>query len=176
VINKIVTADRAGIEEVRENIRHTNPEALVVDAASPQFVDGDASQIAGKRVLVIEDGPTLTHGEMRYGAGVMAARKFGAAEIVDPRPFAVGSIADTFVKYPHTDMVLPAMGYGDAQISDLEATIKATPCDLVLIATPIDLRRLVDFDLPALRVTYELQEIGYPTLDAPLRGFVESST
>ncbi len=174
VINKIMTADRVGIEEVRANARATNPAALVVDAASPQFIDGDPSEIAGKRVLVIEDGPTLTHGEMRYGAGVMAARKFGAAEIVDPRPGAVGSIAETFDKYPHTDMVLPAMGYGEAQVADLEATIKATPCDLVLIATPIDLRRLVSFDLPALRVTYELQEIGVPTLEGPLRSFVDS--
>jgi predicted GTPase len=147
---------------------------VVIDAASPQFVDGDPADIRGKRVLVIEDGPTLTHGEMKYGAGVMAARKFGAAELVDPRPHAVGSISDTFEKYPHTDMVLPAMGYGDAQVADLEATIKATPCDLVLIATPIDLRRLVSFDVPAMRVTYELQEIGEPTLEGPLSVFVES--
>jgi predicted GTPase len=111
---------------------------------------------------------------MKYGAGIMAARKFGAGEIVDPRPYAVGSIADTFEKYPQTEQVLPAMGYGDAQIADLEATIKATPCDLVLIATPIDLRRLVSFDVPAMRVTYELQEVGQPTLEAPLRAFVES--
>ncbi len=174
VINKITTADPAGVEEVRTNIRRVNPEASVVDAASPQFVDGDPGEIAGKRVLVVEDGPTLTHGEMRYGAGVMAARKFGAAEIVDPRPGAVGSIAATFETYPHTDMVLPAMGYGKDQIADLEATIEATPCDLVLIATPIDLRRLVNFDRPAMRVTYELQEIGQPTLEEPLRAFVDA--
>jgi predicted GTPase len=174
VINKIATADPAGVQQLRDNIQAINPGATVIDAASPQFVDGDPAQIAGKRVLVIEDGPTLTHGEMKYGAGIMAARKFGAGEIVDPRPYAVGSIVDTFEKYPHTDQVLPAMGYGDAQIADLEATIKATPCDLVLIATPIDLRRLVSFDIPAMRVTYELQEIGQPTLEAPLRAFVES--
>jgi predicted GTPase len=174
VINKISTADPAGVQQVRDNIREINPGAVVIDAASPQFVDGDPADIRGKRVLVIEDGPTLTHGEMKYGAGVMAARKFGAAELVDPRPHAVGSISDTFEKYPHTDMVLPAMGYGDAQVADLEATIKATPCDLVLIATPIDLRRLVSFDVPAMRVTYELQEIGEPTLEGPLSVFVES--
>jgi len=174
VINKIMTADAAGIQEVRDNILAFNPEAIVIDGASPQFVDGDPSEIRGKRVLVIEDGPTLTHGEMKYGAGVMAARKFGAAELVDPRPYAVGSIIGTFEKYPHTDSVLPAMGYGDAQVADLEATIKATPCDLVLIGTPIDLRRLVKIDVPAMRVTYELQEIGEPTLEAPLRAFVES--
>jgi len=175
VINKIKTADPAGVQEVRDNIEQVNPAALVIDAASPQFVDGDASEISGKRVLVIEDGPTLTHGEMAYGAGVMAARQFGAAELVDPRPHAVGSIAETFKKYPQTETVLPAMGYGDEQIADLEATIKATPCDLVLIATPIDLRRLVSFDIPAMRVTYELQEIGEPTLESPLRAFVDKT-
>lgn len=175
VINKIKTADPAGVQEVRDNIAAVNPGATVIDAASPQFVDGDASEIEGKRVLVIEDGPTLTHGEMAYGAGVMAARQFGAAELVDPRPYAVGSIAETYEKYPQTETVLPAMGYGDEQIADLEATIKATPCDLVLIATPIDLRRLVSFDIPAMRVTYELQEIGEPTLEEPLREFVEKT-
>jgi len=174
VINKITTATPEGIQLVRDNIRKINPDAMVIDGASPQFVDGDPAEIRGKRVLVIEDGPTLTHGEMKYGAGVVAARKFGAAELVDPRPYAVKSIADTFKKYPQTETVLPAMGYGDAQVADLEATIKATPCDLVLIATPIDLRRLVDIDVPAMRVTYELQEIGEPTLEAPLREFVES--
>lgn len=174
VINKIDTAAPEGVQTVRDNIRAVNPDALVVDAASPQFVDGDPTAIRGKRVLVIEDGPTLTHGEMRYGAGVMAARKFGAAEVVDPRPYAVGSLADTYDKYPHTGAVLPAMGYGDAQVADLDATIEATPCDLVLIATPIDLRRLVSFEVPAMRVTYELQEIGEPTLEVPLRAFVDS--
>lgn len=171
VINKIDTADAAGIEAVRKSIREANPKAMVVDAASPLFVEG-YEQISGKRVLVIEDGPTLTHGEMRYGAGVVAARRFGAAEIVDPRPYAVGSISETFRKYGHVDSLLPAMGYGDQQVRDLEATIRATPCDLVLIATPIDLRRLVKFHVPALRVRYELQEIGAPTLQDALGDFV----
>lgn len=175
VINKISTATPEGVQTVRDNIRATNPDAMVIDAASPLFVDGDPAEIRGKRVLVIEDGPTLTHGEMKYGAGVMAARKFGAAEIVDPRPYAAGSLAGTFEKYPHTGAVLPAMGYGDEQVADLGKTIEATPCDLVLIATPIDLRRLIDLDVPAMRVTYELQEIGEPTLEAPLRAFVDST-
>jgi predicted GTPase len=172
VINKITSAEPAAVDRLREAIQEVNPGALVVDAASPLFLDGDAADITGKRVLVIEDGPTLTHGEMAYGAGVVAARKFGAAEIVGPKPYAVRSIADTFAKYPQTEMVLPAMGYGDEQIADLQATIRATPCDLVLIATPIDLRLLVDFHVPAMRVTYELQEIGEPTLEGPLREFV----
>jgi len=172
VINKLGTANREQVLELRDNIRATVPGAMVVDAASPLFVDG-ADQIAGKRVLVIEDGPTLTHGEMPYGAGVMAARKYGAAEIVDPRSHAVGSLAETFEEYPGAGLVLPAMGYGDAQVADLEATIEATPCDLVIIATPIDLRRLVDFDVPALRVTYELQEIGTPTLEQPIAELLE---
>ena len=173
VINKIATASPEGTQQLRDSIQAINPGAMVIDAASPQFVDGDPGEISGKRVLVIEDGPTLTHGEMAYGAGVMAARKFGAGEIVDPRPHAVGSIADTFAKYPRTGAVLPAMGYGSEQIADLEATIKATPCDLVLIATPIDLRSLLSFDIPAMRVSYELQELGEPTLETPLRAFVE---
>ena len=172
VINKIETAGPEGIEELRGNIRRFNPGATVIDGASPTFLDGDES-IAGKRVLVIEDGPTLTHGEMAYGAGYMAAKKHGAAELVDPRPHAVRSISETFAKYPQTEVVLPAMGYGDDQIRDLEETINATPCDLVVIATPIDLRRLVKIDVPALRVTYELQEIGAPTLAGPLERFVD---
>ena len=128
-----------------------NPTAVVIDAASPIFVENSES-IRGKRVLVIEDGPTLTHGEMAYGAGWVAARRFGAAEIVDPRPYAVGSIAATFAKWPNTGPVLPAMGYGDAQVAELEATIAATPTDVVLIATPIDLRRVLKIGAPALRV------------------------
>ena len=172
VINKMDSAPPENTQEVRENIAVCNPAALVIDAASPQFVDG-AEEIAGKRVLVIEDGPTLTHGEMEYGAGVIAALKYGAAELVDPRPFAVGSIAETFAKYDQTEMCLPAMGYGDEQISELQDTINATPCDLVLIATPIDLRHLVKIKVPALRVTYELQELGTPTLEHPLARFVK---
>jgi predicted GTPase len=164
VINKIDTADLAETSKVRVNVERLAPNARVVDAASPIYVH-DPSCIRGKRVLVIEDGPTLTHGEMSYGAGVVAARRFGAAEIVDPRPYAVGSIAETFKKYPQTGPLLPAMGYGAGQIKDLEATINATPCDAVIAATPVDLRRVLgDIKHPMDRVRYELQEIGRPTL------------
>jgi predicted GTPase len=164
VLNKIDTADLDGVVQVRKNVRSVNPRATIVEAASPIFVD-DAAAIAGKRVLVVEDGPTLTHGEMAYGAGYVAAQRFCAAEIIDPRPYAVGSIAATFEKYPTTGAVLPAMGYGDKQVHDLEKTINATPCDLVIIGTPIDLRRVVDIQHPADRVRYELQVIGQPTLE-----------
>lgn len=164
VINKIDTATPEGVEAVRRSIREVNPRAIVVDAASPIFVE-DPDAIRGKRVLVIEDGPTLTHGEMSYGAGVTAARRFGAAELVDPRPYAVGSIAETFQKYPHIGPLLPAMGYGEEQIQELEATINATPCDLVLAATPIDLRRVLKVRYPVDRVRYELQVLGRPTLE-----------
>jgi predicted GTPase len=163
VIIKIDTASEENIELVRENIRSANPNAIIINAASPISVD-DANTIRGKRVLVIEDGPTLTHGDMSYGAGVIAAKKFGASEIVDPRPYAVGSIKETFVKYPKTGAVLPAMGYGKQQTDELEATINAAPVDLVLIATPIDLRRIVNIKHPSLRVRYELEEIGKPTI------------
>jgi predicted GTPase len=163
VINKIDTADLADIAQVRENVRAVNPKAAIVEAASPIFVE-DPDAISGKRVLVVEDGPTLTHGEMAYGAGLVAARRFGAAEIVDPRPYAVRSIAQTFAKYPKTGPVLPAMGYGEQQIKDLEESIDAVPCDLVIIGTPIDLRRVVRFKHPTDRVRYELQVIGQPTL------------
>jgi predicted GTPase len=168
VINKIDTADLACIADVRHNVRQTNPTAIVVEAASPIFLP-DPQAITNKRVLVVEDGPTLTHGEMAYGAGVVAAQRFGAAEIIDPRPYAVRSIAATFKKYPRTGAILPAMGYGEEQIKDLEDTINATPCDLVLIATPIDLRRVIEIDHPAERVRYELQVIGQPTLDEILQ-------
>lgn len=163
VINKIDTADAAGVNTVLANVRDVNPDAVVVRGASPLFVD-DPAAIRGKRVLVIEDGPTLTHGEMAYGAGVVAAQQFGAAQIVDPHPYAVRTIADTYRKYPSTGAVLPAMGYGREQIADLEKTINMTPVDAVIIATPIDLGRLVDIDKPNQRVRYELQEIGSPTL------------
>ena len=163
VINKIDTADLAGVTAVRNNVHELAPRAIVVEAASPIFVDDPAS-IRGKRVLVVEDGPTLTHGGMRYGAGVVAARRFGAAEIIDPRPWAVDSIAATYEKYPATGPVLPAMGYGDAQIRDLEATINRVPCDLVIIGTPIDLGKVADIAHPQQRVRYELQCIGQPTL------------
>lgn len=163
VINKIDTADLDDILEVRENIVNVNPGAVVIDAASPVFVD-DGEQIRGKKVLVVEDGPTLTHGGMKYGAGVMAAMKYGAGELVDPRPFAVGSIAETFEKYPDIGILLPAMGYGTQQMKDLEATINQVDADLVVIGTPIDLGRIVKFKKPTVRVTYELEEIGTPKL------------
>ena len=168
VINKVDTAGPEGVAQVRESIYAVNPDAVVVEAASPIFVDAPEA-IRGKRVLVIEDGPTLTHGGMAYGAGVVAARRFGAAELVDPRPYAVRSIAATFVKYPDTGPLLPAMGYGDEQVHDLEETINATDCDLVLSATPIDLRRVLNVRLPMDRVRYELQVLGQPTLEEILK-------
>ncbi|MFQ5594370.1 MAG: cyclic 2,3-diphosphoglycerate synthase [Anaerolineae bacterium] len=164
VINKLDTAPPDGINTVRHNIQEMNPGATVVEATSPISVD-DPALIRGARVLVVEDGPTLTHGGMKYGAGVVAARQFGAAEIVDPRPYAVGSIAKAFDEYPETGPVLPAMGYGEQQIRDLEETIHATPADQVLIATPIDLGQLIQIERPAHRVRYELQVKGRPTLE-----------
>jgi predicted GTPase len=164
VVNKVDSADQEGIDAVLDSIRTRNPAAKVVLAASPFVVEGDAKEIAGKRVLAIEDGPTLTHGEMTYGAAVLAAKANGAAELVDPRPCAVGSIAATLEEYPHVGALLPAMGYGKKQREDLRETIKRCDPDLVLIGTPIDLRRLIDFDRPAMRVTYRLQEVGEPTL------------
>jgi predicted GTPase len=168
VINKVDTADAANVITVRENLRALNPGATVIEGASPLFVD-DPSSIQGKRVLVIEDGPTLTHGEMAYGAGWVAARRFGAAEIIDPRPFAVGSIKATYQKYPTTGDVLPAMGYWKTQMHELETTINATDADLVLIGTPIDLSRIITINKPTQRVRYELQEIGQPTLEDVLK-------
>ncbi|MCK5521305.1 MAG: GTPase, partial [Candidatus Marinimicrobia bacterium] len=158
------------IEEVRNNIRELNPEALVIDAASPIHVDHPET-IRGKRVLVVEDGPTLTHGEMQYGAGMVAAEKYGAAEAVDPRPFTVGAITKTFEKYPDIGELLPAMGYGDQQIKDLEETINKTDCDSVIIGTPIDLNRVLKINKPTARVSYSLQEIGEPTLKSVLEDF-----
>jgi len=163
VINKIDTAKLEDIVTVRENVRAVNPEAVIIECASPLYVE-DPSEIKGKRVLVIEDGPTLTHGEMAYGAGWVAARRFGAAEIIDPRPFAVGSILETYHKYPTTGDVLPAMGYGDRQISELEETINNTDADLVISATPIDLNRIIKINKPSQRVRYELQVVGQPNL------------
>jgi len=168
VINKVDTADPQAVIQVRENLRRLNPEAIQIEAASPLFVD-DPEAIRGKRVLVVEDGPTLTHGGMAYGAGFVAARRFGAAEIVDPRPFAVKSIAETYKKYPKTGPILPAMGYGEAQTRDLEATINASDVDLVIIGTPIDLTRIIKINKPSQRVRYELQEIGKPTLEDILK-------
>jgi predicted GTPase len=168
VINKVDTADGENVIKVRENLRAINPEAIVIEGASPLFVD-DPAAIKGKRVLVVEDGPTLTHGEMAYGAGWVAARRFGAAEIIDPRPYAVGSIKATYEKYPTTGNVLPAMGYGEKQMKELEKTIKHADADLVLIGTPIDLTRVIKIDKPCQRVRYELQEIGQPTLEDLLK-------
>jgi predicted GTPase len=171
VINKETTADFKGIEEVQDNVRRVNPRATVVHAASPIFVD-DPSRITGKRVVVVEDGPTLTHGEMKYGAGVIAARQFGAAEIVDPRPWVTGEIAETFEKYPGIGTLVPAMGYGDAQMRDLEKTLNAVDADTVVVATPIDLGRLLTLSKPSVRVSYELEEIGRPKLDEILEAFL----
>ncbi|RLD09806.1 MAG: GTPase [Chloroflexota bacterium] len=168
VLNKVDTASPDDVILVRENLRNLNLNAIVIKGASPLFVD-DPAAIQGKRVLVVEDGPTLTHGGMKYGAGYVAAKRFGAAEIVDPRPFAIGSIAATFEKYPDTGEILPAMGYGEAQIRDLEATIAAADVDMVILGTPIDLTRVLKIDKPHQRVRYELQEIGVPTLEDILK-------
>jgi predicted GTPase len=168
IINKIDTADLAQISAVRDNASAVNPDAILIEAASPIFVPNPAA-IRGKRVLVIEDGPTVTHGGMKYGAGIVAARRFGAAEIIDPRPYTVGTITETFEKYPGIGTLLPAMGYGEEQIGDLEETIRRTPCDLVISATPIDLTRVAEIFHPVQRVRYELQVIGQPTLERVLQ-------
>ena len=173
VINKIDTASSDDVETTRRIAIELNPNAKIVDAASPIFVE-DGDQIKGKKVLVIEDGPTLTHGEMTFGAGWVAAKRYGAAEIIDPRPFAVGTIHDTFVKYPNTGPILPAMGYGSEQTKDLEQTINNSNADIVLVATPIDIRNVIRLEKPGLRVRYELQEIGEPTLTGILSDFVKS--
>ncbi len=172
VINKIDTADLEGIEDVRENIAEFNPNAIVVDAASPLRVE-NPELIRGKKVLCVEDGPTLTHGGMPYGAGVMAALKFGAAELVDPRPWATGKLARTFERYPNVGTLLPAMGYGDEQIKDLETTINKVECDAVIIGTPIDLGRIIDIKQPSVRVSYDLDEIGHPTLADVLKDYLK---
>jgi predicted GTPase len=172
VINKIDTADAKGIQTVRENIAKVNPKAIVVDAASPIKVDNPAV-IRGKKVLVIEDGPTLTHGEMKIGAGTVAAQKYGAASMVDPRPFTVGKLTRTFEIYPNIGTLLPAMGYGEQQLKDLEETINRTECDAVVIGTPIDLNRIIKINKPNTRVYYDLQEIGDPDLESILGEFVK---
>jgi predicted GTPase len=164
VINKTDTAPPEGVEAVMRSIKDANSGAKIVRAASPFVVEQDTHEIAGKRVLAVEDGPTLTHGEMTFGAAVLAAKQGGAAELVDPRPFAVGSIKETFSKYPHMTELLPAMGYGRKQMEELRETIERSDADLVLIGTPIDLRRVIELDKPSLRVTYRLQELGEPTL------------
>jgi predicted GTPase len=168
VINKVDTANAEDVITVRDNLHDLNPDAVVIEGASPLFVD-DPLAIRGKRVLVVEDGPTLTHGEMAYGAGFVAARRFGAGEIVDPRPYAVGSIKATYEKYPSTGKILPAMGYGDQMMRDLEETINTADVDLVISGTPIDLTRVIKINKPLQRVRYELQEIGEPTLKSLLQ-------
>ena len=177
VVNKVDSASQEGIDAVLNSIHENTRDARVVLAASPFDVEGDAEEIRGKRVLAIEDGPTLTHGEMTYGAAVLAAKQHGAAELVDPRPFAVGTIAETFEQYPNVGTLLPAMGYGREQMEDLRETIERCDADLVLIGTPVDLRRLIELDKPALRVTYKLQEIGEPTLKDVLgeKGLLETA-
>ncbi len=170
IINKIGTATRENINILRNNIEKINPDAIVIEAESTINVD-DPSQIRGKKVLVVEDGPSVTHGEMPYGAGEIAAEKFHANEIVDPRPHAVGSIKETFEKFPHLSNILPAMGYTDQQISELEKTINSCECDVVVTGTPIDLAKVISVNKPIVRVKYELQEIGEPNLEAVLKNF-----
>ena len=172
VINKMDSASPEGIQEVRNNIAKVNPNAVVIDGASPIKVD-NPELIKGKRVLVVEDGPTLTHGGMKLGAGVIAAQKFGAAEMVDPRPYTVGKLSETFKIYPNIGTLLPAMGYGAEQLKDLETTINNTDCDAVIIGTPIDLNRIIKIDKPNTRVYYDLQEIGLPNLDGLVDEFVK---
>ena len=171
IINKVDSADPQSINIIRQSIEKVNPKAIVIDAASPIRVD-NPSLIRGKKVLVVEDGPTLTHGEMKIGAGTVAAHKFGASEIVDPRPFTVGKLSETFRLYPGIGTLLPAMGYGKQQLADLEKTINNTECDTVIIATPIDLNRIIKIRKPNTRVYYDLQEIGDPDLSQVINEFI----
>ncbi len=172
VINKMDSARPEDVAKLKENIAAVNPNATVIEANSPVTVE-NREIIAGKRCLIVEDGPTLTHGEMKFGAGTVAAEKFGASEIIDPRPWIEGTIAETFEKYPDIGHVLPAMGYGGQQMKDLEATINAVDCDVVVIGTPIDLRRIISIDKPSVRVTYDLEEIGSPDVTAVLKPFLQ---
>ena len=172
VINKVDTADQKGVDTVRKNIQNVNFDAVIIECASPITVE-NSDLIAGKKVLVVEDGPTLTHGEMKIGAGMVAAEKFGAAETVDPRPYLVGKLLETFDHYPDIGLLLPAMGYGDEQVKDLESTINNTECDVVIIGTPIDLRRLIDIKQPSVRVTYDLEETGSPSMADILQPFIK---
>lgn len=172
VINKMDSASPENIQIVRDNIYKVNPTAMVVDAASPLTID-KPELVRGKKCLVIEDGPTLTHGHMKIGAGTVAANKCGAAELVDPREYAVGRLAETFKIYPNIGTLLPAMGYGEEQKADLEKTINNTPCDVVVIATPIDLNRIVKINKPTVKVGYDLQEIGHPSLQEPINDFIK---
>jgi predicted GTPase len=171
VLTKVDTADRSGIDGVRVNAQRVNPEATIVETAMPPTVD-DPEAVRGKRVLVVEDGPTVTHGGMGYGAGLVAAHLNGAAAVIDPRPFAAGSLRDVYETYPHLQNVLPAMGYSAEQMQDLAQTIEAADCDLVLVASPVDLRHLLHLTKPAVRVRYELQELGPPHLGSIVREFI----
>jgi predicted GTPase len=173
VINKEKSALPEDIETVKKNVKELNPEAMIMDAASPIIVE-DPDAIRGKRVLVVEDGPTLTHGEMRYGAGYLAAKQVGAGDIIDPRPFAVGSIKNTFDKYDHLENILPAMGYGDDQVKELEQTINQAEADVVVSGTPIDLRRVLNSTKPIVRVKYDLEEIGKPDMEEVLQTFIDT--
>ena len=172
IINKVDTADPKNVEQVKENVRRVNPNAIILDAASPITAD-KPELIKGRRVLVIEDGPTLTHGNMPYGAGTIAVKRFGASEIVDPKPYAVGSIKETYKKYTHLGTILPAIGYGEKQIAELKETIDRTPCDVVVIGTPIDLRRVMTINKPTVRVKYELQVLGPVSLEQVLEEFLQ---
>ncbi|MGE5361197.1 MAG: cyclic 2,3-diphosphoglycerate synthase, partial [Bacteroidales bacterium] len=174
IINKIDSADPKAIDQLRTHIRSVNNRAAIIDACSPIAVD-HPERITGKRALVIEDGPTLTHGEMKFGAGIVAAQKYGASELVDPRPYTVGTITETFKKYPGIGVLLPAMGYGDQQVKDLQTTINKVPCDVVVIGTPIDLNRIVKISKPTVRVKYELQEVGQPDLKMVLQAFMQNN-
>jgi predicted GTPase len=171
ILNKLTTADQSGINHVRRNIHAYNRTTTIIEATMPIAVE-EGDEIRGKRVVVIEDGPTVTHGEMKYGAATLAALRYGAGEIIDPRPFAVGTLAETYQHYTNTGPVVPAMGYGGKQIRDLERTINRIDCDLVLIGTPVDLRRVITIKHPTCRVSYELQEIGQPDLKAVLQTFL----
>lgn len=172
ILNKIDTAEPAKVDAVRKNIHAFRPDAVVIDAGMPVHAD-DPGKIRGRRVLVVEDGPTLTHGGMAFGAGVLAASKYGASELADPRPHAVGSLRETFARHPRLNGLLPAMGYSAEQRRDLAETIRNTPCDVVIVATPVDLRKLVTIDRPSVRVTYEIEEIGRPTLEEVVGKFLE---
>jgi len=172
IVNKIESADLDDLFEVRKNVARINPNAVIIDACSPTIVQ-DPAIIRGKKVLVIEEGPTVTHGEVRYSYGCFTAMKYGASELVDPKPYAVGKLKTTFENYPDLGPVLPSMGYSNQQMKDLSETIKNTPCDLVLIATPIDLKRVITIDKPTLHVRYDLQEIGHPDLGDIIDEFVK---
>jgi len=176
IINKVDTAEPDDVEKVKASILNANPDARIIEAESPVVVKGDVSQIKGKRVLVVEDGPTLTHGEMNYGAAYVAAKEHGAAEIIDPRPYAVGSIKEVYKKYTHLENILPAMGYGKTQMKELKETIEKIPCDLVLIGTPIDLARHLKFNKPSLRITYYLKERTTPNLKEIIEKVIKVKT